>query len=111
MSIEAELQSISAKLDAHEKRHDRERVDDTKKRESCSQKFEKLFDAVGLQSEADREHKTRINGLSRKECEQDDNLKTTNQRIDNLQTRMDRWFLGFILTAVAGYILNILGII
>lgn len=99
MSIEAELRGIAEKLDAHEKRHDREYQDLCTKQKGCSEKFEKLFEAVGDGEAADKEHKTRLNGLTNYEGKQDD-------RIDALGNKMDRWFIGIIVLAAVGYLAN-----
>ena len=99
MSVENELRRIADRMDDHEKRHDREHEAQCRKQDSCSKKFELLFQATGQTAEAAAEHKTRLNGLAAHEGTQDD-------RIDALGSKMDRWFIGIIMLAALGYFLS-----
>ena len=106
MSIEVELKKISTKLEEHEKRHDRELENLCKKQASCSQKFEKIFDALGDGVMADAEHKTRLNGFAQREEGQDNNIKDLREEVKGVRDRMDKWFIGIIFAAAVGGIVR-----
>lgn len=99
MSVENELKRIADRMEEHEKRHCRERADLNAKQQSCSEKFEKIFDALGDSKAAKMEHKTRLNGLTSHEEVQD-------KKIDEVSKKIDKWFIGIIALAVIGYILE-----
>ena len=99
LSVEQALQGIAQRMDEHERRHDREHDEQCRKQDSCSRKFEKLFEATGQSAEADAEHKARINGLTKHEGTQDEQIKA-------LSKKMDKWFIGIIVLAAVGYFIN-----
>lgn len=106
MSVEIQLQEMNRRLEEHEKRHDREYEAICRKQDGCSKKFELLFNATGQNAQAEAEHKSRLNGLVNGLTDLKGYEKTQDDRIDALGKKMDHWFIGIIVLAAVGYLIN-----
>lgn len=99
MSVELELKRIADRMEQHEKRHVMDITLCHRHQDACSRKFEKLFAAIGDNHAADAEQRARLNGFERRESFQD-------RQIEALGKKMDRWFIGLIVVAAVGIVLQ-----